>query len=210
MPALPDAPSCIRLRVVGADNGAPWNNIFHLQYSGGSPTVANLNTLCGSFLSAYNAQFAALLNPVVTITSADAADLTNAGAASGSATSAGVGTRTGTPLPTSACAVISWKINNRYRGGHPRTYVPAGNVADVLVGRTFTDAFITAFDAAITAFLSAVNALTTGTVTYKLICLSYTRNKVALIPPVPYTIQSGMADHRLDTQRRRLGKDVAA
>jgi hypothetical protein len=200
----------VRLRVVGTYNSAPWNNIFHLQYTGGAPSVANLNTLCGSFLSAYASNLLPLCNPLVVLASADAQDLTNAGAAQGSATNTSPGTRTGTALPTSACAVISWKINNRYRGGHPRTYVPAGNTADLLLGRNWTDTFVTAANAAANAFLSAINALTTGAITYKLICLSYTRNKIALNPPVPYTIQSGLVDHRLDTQRDRLGKDVAA
>lgn len=210
MPPLPDSPSTIRLRVVGTNQGSPWNAIFHLQYTGGAPSVANLNTLCGSFLSAVASNLLALSNPLVVLASADAQDLTNAGAATGAATNTSPGTRTGTPLPASAASTISWKINNRYRGGHPRTYWPGGNQADLLNGRMFTDAFITTADAAVGAFLSAVNAITTGGITYKLICLSYMRHKVALSPPVPYTIQSALINHRLDTQRRRLGKDVAA
>lgn len=210
MPPLPDAAAIVRVRVVGTVNGATFNNLFHLQYSGAAPSVANLNSLCSSVLSAWATNFAALCPSTVVLASADAQDLTNAGAAAGTATNTTPGSRSGTPMPNSVAACITWKINNRYRGGHPRTYLPAGVIADVVGGNRWTDAFVTAADSAAAAFLVALNALSIGGATYKMVCLSYRRNKVNLVPPVPYTIQSSLVDHRPDTQRRRLGRDISA
>jgi len=210
MAPLPDAASIVRLRVAGTVNGAPFNNIFHLQYSGPAPSNANLNSLCTSVLTAWQTNFKSLCPSSVVLANADAQDLTNTSAASGTATDTTAGTRAGTAMPNSVACCITWHINNRYRGGHPRTYLPAGVIADVTGGNRWTDAFVTAADSAAAAFLVAVNALSIGGATYKMVCLSYTRNKVALIPPVPYSIQSSLVDHRPDSQRRRMGRDIAA
>jgi hypothetical protein len=210
MPPLPDAAAIVRVRVAGTVNSSPFNNLFHLQYSGAAPTVAQLNALCTSVLTAWQTNFKALCPSSVVLAGADAQDLTNASAATGAATDTTAGTRAGTAMPNSIAACITWKINNRYRGGHPRTYLPAGVVADVSGGNRWTDAFVTAADSAAAAFLTAMNAITEGGATYKMVCLSYVRSKVKLAVPVPYTIQSSLVDHRPDTQRRRLGKDISA
>jgi len=210
MPPLPDAAAIVRVRVAGTVNAAPFNNLFHLQYSGAAPSVANLNAVCAAVLTAWQTNFKSLCPASVVLAGADAQDLTNAGAASGSATDTTAGTRAGTAMPNSVAAAISWRINNRYRGGHPRTYLPAGVIADVVGGNRWTDAFITSADSAAAAFLVAMNAISVGGSTYKMVCLSYVRNKIKLIPPVPYTIQSSLVDHRPDSQRRRLGRDIAA
>jgi len=210
VPPLPDAAAIVRVRVVGVVNSSPFNNLFHLQYSGAAPTVAQLNALCASVLTAWQTNFKSLCPSVVVLSGADAQDLTNAGAASGSATDTTAGTRSGTAMPNSVAACITWKINNRYRGGHPRTYLPAGVVADVTGGNRWTDGFVASADTAAAAFLTAMNAITEGGATYKMVCLSYVRNKIKLTTPVPYTIQSSLVDHRPDTQRRRLGRDIAA
>jgi len=210
MPPLPDAAGIVRVRVVGTVNGSPFNNLFHLQYTGTAPSVANLNSVCTSVLTAWQTNFKSLCPSTVVLASADAQDLTNASAASGLATDTTAGTRAGTPMPNSIAACITWKINNRYRGGHPRTYLPAGVIADVTGGNRWTYAFVTAADSAAAAFLVALNAISVGGSTYKAVCLSYRRAKLPLDVPVPYTIVGSLVDHRPDTQRRRLGSDIAA
>lgn len=210
MAPLPDAPGIVRVRVAGTVNGAPFNNLFHLQYTGVAPSVANLNSLCSSVLSAWATNFSPLCPSSVVLAAADAQDLTNSSAASGTGTNATAGSRAGTAMPNSVAACVTWHINNRYRGGHPRTYLPAGVIADVTGGNRWTDAFVASAIAGATAFRTALNALSIGGITFKMVCLSYRRNKVALIPPVPYTIQSEIVDHRPDTQRRRLGRDISA
>jgi len=210
MPPLPDAPGIVRVRVAGSIDTQVFNNIFHLQYTGTAPSVANLNAVCTSVLTAWQTNFKALCPASVVLSGADAQDLTNAGAATGAATDSTAGTRSGTAFPNSVAACITWKINNRYRGGHPRTYLPAGVIADLQSGNRWTDAFVTAANSSATAFRTALNAISVGGSTYKMVCLSYVRNGVALVPPVPYLIESGLVDHRPDSQRRRMGRDIVA
>jgi hypothetical protein len=210
VPPLPDAAGIVRVRVAGSVDTQTFNNLFHLQYSGSAPSVSNLNAVCTAVLTAWQTNFKSLCPSSVVLAGADAQDLTNALAASGAATDTTAGTRSGTAMPNSVATCITWKINVRYRGGHPRTYLPAGVVGDLNGGNRWSDAFVTAADSAAAAFLTAMNAISVGGSTYKMVCLSYTRNKVALIPPVPYTIQSSLVDHRPDSQRRRLGRDIAA
>lgn len=210
MPALPNAIAIIRAAVTGTVNGAPFQNVFHVQYTGAAPSVANLGAFCSALGGAWDDNFSPLCPTTVELTGVDAQDLTTPLAASAVAVTPATATRAGTAMPNNVAACITWHINVRYRGGHPRTYLPAGVIADVLGGNRWTDAFVNDANTAADGFLTDVNAITTGGITYKLVCLSYTRDKVALAVPVPYTIQSGLVDHRPDTQRRRLGRDIAA
>jgi hypothetical protein len=210
MPPLPDAPGIVRVRVAGSVDTEVFNNIFHLQYTGGAPTTANLNAVCAAVLTAWQTNFKALCPASVVLSGADAQDLTTALSATGAATDTTAGTRSGTAFPNSVAACITWKINVRYRGGHPRTYLPAGVLADLQSGNRWTDAFVSAADTAAAAFLTAMNAISVGGSTYKMVCLSYVRAGVQLGSPVPYLIQSALVDHRPDSQRRRMGRDLIA
>ncbi len=206
MPTLPPVAQVIKVVVKGAQEG-PWNNIFHLQYSGLAPNSSNLNTMAGTILANYTAAFAPILNTAVAIEECQLADLTSATAAIGQASVTTTGTRVGANNPASVAAVISWSINLRYRGGHPRSYIPAGCQEDLAGFTSWTPAFITQLDAAAGSFLTSMNALTTGSTTYKLCIVSYSSNNAPRPQPLPFQIQGHSVDSRVDTQRRRLGKD---
>lgn len=208
MPPLPAAPQIVEVHVNGVINTVPWTNIFHLQYTGTAPDVAGLNTLSSSMLNAWGTNFGPLVNTGVSLTGATATDLTNASAAQGSASGSTAGSRAGTPLSNAQAAVISWKVNMRWRGGHPRTYIPATVSSDIVGGRLFTDTYVTALTSAANTFRTSVNALTSGATTYKLVCLRRIIDKVQQNPPVPLTINSALVDHRIDSQRDRMGRDL--
>jgi len=209
MVLLPDAASIVQLRVVGTNQGTAWNNNFHLQYSGTGPTSADLDTLCTQVLTQWATNFAPLCQAGVALASARAVDLTNRAAAIGNATNTSPGTRAGTAMTNQVACVISWPINNRYRGGHPRTYLPAGVLADVTSGHLWAGAFVTAATNAAGGFRTGVNAITISGHTFTLVALSYYRNHALLGVPTPYTINAPKVHGRVDTQRTRLGKEVA-
>jgi hypothetical protein len=144
----------------------------------------------------------------VSSTAAISTDLTNSAASQGSASATTVGTRSGTALSNAQAAVISWKVNMRWRGGHPRTYIPSTVSSDIVNGRLFTDTYVNLVNAAATTFRTTVNALTSGATTYKMVCIRRTINKVAQDPPVPLTITGNLVDHRIDSQRDRMGRDL--
>lgn len=208
MPALPAVANVVLVRVKGTYGGQPWNAIFHLQYSGGAPTVADLNSIGTSIGTAWSANLASLHVAGVIVTGVDLADLTSQAAATTTVTLNIPGTRAGTNFPSSVATVVSWNINRRYRGGHPRTYFPFGVVADALTVRTWTTAFTTAVQTGANAFRTALNALSVSGTTYKMVCVSYILDHEIRTTPIPFTITGNVTHGRIDTQRRRLGKET--
>jgi hypothetical protein len=64
------------------------------------------------------------------------------------------------------------------------------------------------------AWLTAINAITVGGVAYKLIMLSYfthdgSGNPIYKVPPEKYDVMSVAIRTRIDSQRRRLGKEIS-
>lgn len=213
MPALPAVARVVRVQVRGLIRGArPWQNGFHLQYTGTAPGVSDLNTLAASIGTAYVTNFGPVIYTGNSVESVVLADLTSPLAASGESGFAGGGARTGTSLTAQVACVVSWDINVRYRGGHPRTYHPAGVIADAPSAVTWNGSFVTEMLAAATAFRTAMNALTTIGATYTMVTVSYFNpgNQPGVIRPVPavYTVQGARVRSRIDTQRRRLGKEL--
>jgi len=208
MPALPNVPNVVRVRLKGQNSGQVYNNVIYLQYTPPAPTTADLTTLANTIATAWTTNLASLQHGGVSLLGQDLADLTAPTAASISTTHSIPGTRPGTPLLTSAALVVSWQINVRYRGGHPRTYFPWGVVADTTGARLWAAAFVTSALAGARAFRTALNAMTTGTTTYKLVCVSYRRNNLLLPSPVVYSINDAAVHGRVDTQRHRLGKET--
>jgi hypothetical protein len=112
--------------------------------------------------------------------------------------------------------VASWQIARRLRGGHPRTYF-CGVVQvqmNTMPGVSFTTAGIAQWLGAMQNFLTRFNAITIGTALLVLGALSY-YDKVAnptpphlRTTPVFYPFQSVKMHPRLDSQRRRLGKET--
>lgn len=208
MPALPAVPNVVLVRLKGTVGGQTFNNILHLQYVGAAPTVADLTSIGTSIGTAWNTNFAPLHLAGTVLTGVDLADLTNQAAAAASVALNIPGTRTGSALPAQACVVVSWVINRRYRGGHPRSYFPFGAIADMLTNHTWTTAFQTAVNTASNGFRTALNALAVSGTTYKMVSVSYILNGALRNPPIPFTVQSNVTHGRIDTQRRRLGKET--
>lgn len=207
MPALPAATSVLRVRVAGTNQTTLWNNIFYLQYTGTAPQVGDLTTIAGSIATAWTTNIAPLCATSVALTEIDLTDLTSATAATSSTTVTGAGTRAGQALTTNVACVVSWAVNLRYRGGHPRNYMPAGVAADVTAGHLWAGAFVTAMLAGARGFRTALNAITFGSSTMHLILLSYYFNKVLRPSPLPITVTDAKVHGRVDTQRKRLGKE---
>lgn len=72
----------------------------------------------------------------------------------------GTGTETPPTLPVQCAAEISWKINRRYRGGHPKSFLSAIAEARQTLNRQFTSGFTTALDSAVGTFLGNINGET--------------------------------------------------
>jgi len=108
-------------------------------------------------------------------------------------------------------ACISWRLRAHYRGGHPRTYLPGiPDSAKVNVDE-WSGSFTAAAVSAANAFKNDCNSAGSGTVTdTQLGTVSFVHAGAWRTPPIfrPF-VGDAFMDSRIDTQRRRLGADVA-
>jgi hypothetical protein len=120
------------------------------------------------------------------------------------------------PAAPQVAAVISWDIDQRYKGGHPRTYLPGIDQAAFAAegSNTWGTAFITALKAAALTFLTQLvaNLLAAGFASAEPIIISRF-SKGPRPSAVPFAITNSSANpvtvnERIDTQRRRLGKEI--
>lgn len=214
MPRLPDVPNVVRMVLTGTMNGQPWAAVQYARFTGVSPTSAQLATAATAVGGAFRDALAQLCPSTTVLTQVQLIDLTSLDAAVGSAAVSHAGTRIGTGLPNNAALVASYKINVRYRGGHPRTYWPAGVTTDVTSGRLWAGAFLTLADGACTDYVGDVNAIALSGGLLVFSAVSYYSKEVTPTPPhlrstplvVPVTTVE--VHPRVDTQRRRLGKET--
>lgn len=121
------------------------------------------------------------------------------------------GSYAGAGLPAQVSTGISWAVQTHYKGGHPRTYLPPPSILALVSAREFTPAHANAVSAAANGFLSTANGITHGAFnSVHLGTVSFVLRKEWRAPPVFRDFVPGAAscDARVDTQRRRLGRDL--
>lgn len=114
-------------------------------------------------------------------------------------------------LSPANCAVgVSFAIAARYRGGKPRWYLP-GVCTAILNGTNinqFSSSFITTETTAVQGFVNAVNADSTITGGLTVGTISFQTGKAPRPTPLWRTFTGVTIHPRVDSQRRRLGKEV--
>lgn len=207
MPNLPPVASVVRVRVSGLINQTPWANILHIRYSGSPPASADLNGLNSTVAGAYATEFCQLMNPVSVVRNVDSWDLSSPAGASASAAVNHPGTRAGPAWTNDVATCISWKVNYRWRGGHPRTYLPGPTTSDVTAGRLWASTFETLAETSASDFLSIINVATMLGGPLSLVAVRYYSGGALLETPLVLPIVGSTVHSRVDTQRRRLGKE---
>jgi hypothetical protein len=135
-------------------------------------------------------------------------DLTSDTAATATITVADPGLTGSAYNSIASAAVISWDISRRYRGGHPRTYVPGVPSGDIVNGDKLADLYATDLQVNGQAWLTGVAAEVLVPVgPFAAVNVSYYSGKARRITPVVDIITGCQVHGRLDTQRRRLGKE---
>lgn len=195
----------------GTYGSAKWANVFHVRYAPGPPSQADFNSLATGLRTAWNTNIKALMGATCILTQTQCIDLSsNTGLQSQDSTSVTGTAVGGTALPANVALVVSLKIARRYRGGHPRMYLTGQGANNTVNAQNWLGAWATSAQAAMEAWRTAVNALTFASMTtIQVVNLSYYTGKVLRVSPTFDTI-TGVAVHtRVDTQRRRLGKELA-
>lgn len=155
MPALPNVSKVIRadfFLTVGA-NARVRNRIF-FSFAGAGPAVADLNTLAATISSAWNTNLAPQTNTGVTLTGVTLTDLTSASGAQTVTSQSRVGSLAGTALSAGVAMIVKFKIARRYRGGHPRFYLPGRVAADLSSSTQWASASTASLATAFAAFIA--------------------------------------------------------
>ncbi len=211
MPALPNASKVVRVVYSGTFGGAKWANVFHVQTANTGLTGPDAVILATGLIAAWQARLAALHTTATSLTNCTVVDLTSSSGAQAAVSAAVAGTFSNTAaLPANVALVGSLKISRRYRGGHPRMYLTGQSGTNTSNNINWASTWVTTSGTAFTNWRSDVNALTTassGAVT--LICLSYYSAGVLRAIPQQDAVTSIVVHSRVDTQRRRLGKEIS-
>jgi len=205
---LPPVPNVARFAVQGTNQGTKWVNIFHSKYTVQPPDAAALNAICQAVHTAYLNAFTTLWNSTCVLITVDGQDLASRTAATGTYSLTHPGTGTTIPMAVQVALTLSWSISDRYRGGHPRTYLPGIDGTFVTNGRLLTTAGHTAYLNAAAGFLTNMNAMTAGGSSWRMCCVRYFSQHQLLANPLVRTITGQSVHGRIDTQRRRLGKET--
>lgn len=215
MPPLPPLPNTVKVQFVWAGpNATKANNFYYaLMGTGWTPTPANLLAVAEAAFAAFGSISGGgpinLANAAWSLN--DCVVYDNGGTTENQAvfSEPQTGQVTGNCLPPNCAAVCSWTIPAHYRGGHPRTYLP-GISESALTSpgyNSLATSFRTNLGNAFKAFANAFNAALIGSITEELGTIAHKRLGVLLDPPVFYPYTAGTIHGRLDSQRRRLGKE---
>lgn len=159
MPALPVVPGALRLRfhlTVGTDVTTGFHMFW--SYSPQPPTGAQLNSLAAAARTSWQNNMVGVCPAAIILTQVDAIDLGSVTAPIGTASGPVTGTRTGNPLPASACMLVNMHIARRYRGGKPRYYIPCGVATDLATQQTWVAGFVTLFQTSFATFSGDIAA----------------------------------------------------
>jgi hypothetical protein len=222
MPPMPAAPGVLQLVLHHTSTHLTHDliNRVHYHYTGAAPTAAQLVTMAPTLLVEWASVFVPLMPAGVQVAGIDILDLSSSTGAQTALSASTPGTRAGTTLPADTCVVVAGQIARRYRGGHPRTYLPLGVAEDLAGPRTWSGALVTAAVAAMTSFMgvttgagwAGAGVITPCNVSYFLgnHLVTYPSGRHRDVPtlrpggPVVDTITSYVGRLGVGTQRRRI------
>src|SRR5215471_1331435 len=133
---------------------------LHERYTGSPPD----NTAAAAIATAAEAAFQA--GPILSmgawtaLTSVEIRDLSSASGGYAKKLVNHPGTAGGAVIPANACALASYAIQRRYRGGKPRTYFPMGTDTDLLDAQHWVAASVTNFTTRVATLSQQLAAIT--------------------------------------------------
>lgn len=219
MPPLPPVPNVIKLNMKGLTGGLyNWANVWHMPFSGGAPSIANLEAIANEVIASWTANWAPLCPTSTELKEVVVTDLTSPTAAEGTVTTSVPGTSSYDKIPANAAHLVSKLIEARYRGGHPRTYQFIGGDGHLQDDGHWSTSAVTAFLAAWTQLILDLGShgpygsiSIGGEVTVSYYTTDYTLvppKRVRRVTPLVYTvIADGYSGHQeIASQRRRIGR----
>lgn len=218
MPPLPAAPGAARVRFTGFDTTSGSTGGCRIFVSNGIEegfTLSDVEAIAAAFLTNTSAGPLWNLGPMMSTawewSSCVVEDLTSSSAPSIEETGSVPGRYAQPALPPQCTVALSWTIARRYRGGKPRTYIPSIPTSAVAGEGTakLTSAYMTIAETAADSFQTVIGEISGLSAPVFGVNVSYYDGGALRISPVIDPI-IGIAVHgRLDSQRRRSGKESA-
>lgn len=209
MPPLPNVPEVCKVEIAGTYHDSKWVNIYYVHYTGAVPTATQLGVYLNDIDAALAANYSAEMSVDNEITSYTMTDLSTDTGAVNEKSVSHFGVRTGDFNPANVCMVGSLTIPRRYRGGHPRKYLPWGTAGTFASGSTidWDSGFVTDCQAKFSNVLAGFIGNVVGSTTWdQNVNVSY-RTAGAVRPTALVDVVSGgIIRTRICSQRRRLGK----
>jgi len=210
MPPLPVVADVVKVEISGLYHDAKWLNIYYAHYTGGPPSAGDLVAYVSALESSVVVQYLAEMSVDNEVTLLKAIDLASYTGATGELVISGsFGSRAGDFMPAGVAMVGSQEINRRYRGGHPRKYLPWGTAGTMASGSTtqWDSAFLadcqTKFDDVNTSLVGGPY----GSTNFDYACnVSYRNGGAIRVTPVVDIVTAHIVRPRISSQRRRLGK----
>jgi hypothetical protein len=203
----------IRCSVEGAVSGVNWANIFWVRNGNAqTPGQSDLNAFVDALVNEYQSAFLGHIHTGVTVSEGVAVYYGPTGGDLGSNRGFSMtGSGGGAGLPNNVAQCVGWQLQQRYRGGHPRTYFPApGNVAQS-DSRLWLPSQVSAMTSAANSFHAFINGQTHGALSdLHLGTVSFVLRNAWRTPPLfrDFTLGGAHMDLRIDSMRRRLGRDI--
>lgn len=209
MPALPVVPQVCKFNISGTYHDSTWLNIYYLHYVGTAPSSANIVDYLAGIIAEVDAAYSAEMSADCQATLFEMWDLTSDTGAFGSGVVTIDGVRAGDFNPSNVCMVASMEIARRYRGGHPRKYLPWGTSGTMASGSTrdWDAGFVADCQTKFDTMCAGIVGITEGGTTWdSLVNVSYVTAKERRETAQVDTITGHIIRPRICSQRRRLGK----
>jgi hypothetical protein len=199
-----------RVALVGSLRGQACANVMYFKLStSGSIVQADLDTWTAAVAAAFKTRMQGSLPSDYTFSYAKAVLFTPGGGelVSTNTPTAWSGTSGATSLVGSVCVVLSWSSGVYWRGGKPRTYIPASTGAITAGTDQIAGATRTAIATAASNLKNDFNALTATSITgTQFGFVSFRSGNAERTPPVFFAITGVVIHPRVGSQRRRDGK----
>jgi hypothetical protein len=141
-PFIP-ANKCIKTAVNFADaDGHVAQCRFFFTYAATPPTAANLTAVAGAVAAVVTSELMPLCHDSWTSAETVCTDLTSDTSPVGLAAGGTAGALAGARLPGSTALVVSRETGRRFRGGHSRVYIPAGDATKLTSDALWDNAFV--------------------------------------------------------------------
>lgn len=209
MPPLPVVPQVCKLAIEGTYHDTAWVNIWYVHYTGTAPSESNLTAYLAAISSAVQTNYEAQMSVDNEVTGFKITDLTSDVGAVATQSMSWFGARTGDFVPASVAVCASQTIVRRYRGGHPRKYLPWGTAGTYASGSTkdWDSTFVSDCNSALAAILAGLIGVTEGGTTWDAVVnVSYRSGGAVRATAVIDTVLQMTTRVRICSQRRRLGK----